>query len=270
MGGVFINYRSTDNPLGAAGIHDALVSRFGAGKVFRDCVSIKTGGHYPTVIWEALENSDALVAIIGPQWLTLTDVDTGERLIDRDHDWVRRELAWAFQRRIYVLPVLLLDTPDHATQPTVADLPDDIKRLAVTQAFPFSQRTFRADVDRLATRLVQFVPALTETNKTGSARLSSSAFAELVSALEAVPCVLNDDTRTLLISQLRPTISGAIRHYPQRRAHVMGILNTCMNYEQGIADLIAAMRNIEQSGSLPMQRFIEATARLLPEAMHRA
>lgn len=88
---MFINYRAVDNPLGAAGIHDALSARFGANKVFRDSVSLEAGAQYPAAVREALDSSDVLVAIIGPQWLTLRDA-TGTRLIDREHDWVRREL----------------------------------------------------------------------------------------------------------------------------------------------------------------------------------
>ena len=103
MGGVFINYRVVDNPLGAAAIHDALARRFGADKVFRDCVSLEAGTRYPTAIRDALFDADLVMSIIGPRWLELVDEQTGVRLIDRDHDWVRRELAWAFQRDIKVL-----------------------------------------------------------------------------------------------------------------------------------------------------------------------
>jgi hypothetical protein len=160
MGGVFINYRVVDNPLGAAGIHDARATRFGATKVFRDCVSMEAGVHYPAAIREALVSSDVLVSIIGPKWLTLVDRNTGTRLIDREEDWVRRELVWAHDRDIPIVPVLLTNTPTDATQPAAEELPPDLRWFAYLQAFRFSQRTFGSDVIRLSARLTTLAPTL--------------------------------------------------------------------------------------------------------------
>jgi hypothetical protein len=269
MGGVFINYRVVDNPLGAAGIHDALVGRFGADNVFRDCVSLQAGTDYPAAIGDALVKSDVLVSIIGPQWLTLTDEATGERLIDRAHDWVRRELVWAHEKNIQVVPVLLVDTPAHAVQPQADELPPDLRWLAYLQVFEFSQRRFGADLDRLAALLTALAPGLMGNGQVRRApdpqRLASSAFDELVEVLEEIPCILNDHTRMLLISRLRPAISGAIPHYSRRRAHVMAILTTCLNYEGGLANLVAAIESIEQADSIPYQRLLATRSRLLSE-----
>jgi hypothetical protein len=260
MGGVFVNYRVVDNPLGAAGIHDALASRFGKDKVFLDCVSLEAGTHYPAAIREALARSEVLVSIIGPQWLTLTDGTTGERLIDREHDWVRRELVWAHERDIGVVPVLLVDIPAPPVRLTASDLPSDIRWFAHVQAFEFSHRRFGADLDRLAARLTTLVPDL---NGNGhrtldSLELSPSEFDELVAVLEGIPCMLNDQMRMLVVSHLRPVISGAIPHYAQRRAHVMGILRTCLNYRGGLTDLVSAIASIEQADSIPYQRLLDA------------
>lgn len=269
MSGVFVNYRVVDNPLGAAGIHDALVKRFGKDKVFRDCVSLEAGTHYPTAIRDALASSEVLVSIVGPQWLTLTDGVTGERLIDREHDWVRRELVWAHEKDICVVPVLLMDTPARAVRPMPDELPADIRWFAYVQAFEFSQLRFGADLDRLATRLAALAPGLGENGRSRRAAdsrgLTPAEFDELVEALEVVPCVLNDQMRMLVISHLRPAISGAIPHYAQRRAHVMGILTTCLNYRDGLDDLVAAIASIEQTDSIPYQRLLETLGRLLPE-----
>ncbi len=265
MGGVFINYRAVDNPLGAAGIHDGLSTRFGRDNVFRDCVSLEAGQEYPTDIRAALAGSDVLVSIIGPQWLTLRD-PAGTRLIDRDHDWVRRELLMARERGIAVLPVLLRDTPQHAIHPTIDDLPADLSWFALLQNFQFSQVTYGTDLDRLATRLTALAPGLMTNGRTAPRPRRPTASAELVTALEAVPCMLNDDTRALLVSQLRPTISGAIRHYPQRRAHVMSIVQTCLNYEDGVAELVTAIANFEQEDSLPFQNLLAILDVELPES----
>jgi hypothetical protein len=48
MGGVFINYRYVDSPLGVAGIRQHLAGEFGPELIFRDCDSLAAGTHYPT------------------------------------------------------------------------------------------------------------------------------------------------------------------------------------------------------------------------------
>jgi hypothetical protein len=266
MGGVFINYRTVDNPIGAAGIHDALANRFGKDKVFRDCASLEAGAQYPAAIRDALNRSDVLVSIIGPQWLTLTDDMTGERLIDREHDWVRRELVWAHERDIRVIPVLLVDTPAHAVHPKASELPPDIRWFAYVQAFEFSHRRFGTDLERLAARLTVLAPTLTGNGQSGdsfdSRQVSPDEFNELVTVLEEIPCIANDYTRALLVSRLRPTISGAIPHYSQRRAHVIGILTTCLNYRDGMTNLVASIASIEQSDSIPYLRLLDTLDRL--------
>lgn len=163
MVGVFINYRTVDQPLGAAAIHDALARRFGADQVFRDCVSMQAGDHYPTALREALEGADVLIAVIGRRWLTVTDQSTGSRLIDRPMDWVRREIARAFERRIPVIPVLLRDAHGYIAPPAPDQLPPDVVQLALTQASEVSHSRFGEDVDRLVVRLVQLAPCLVGT-----------------------------------------------------------------------------------------------------------
>jgi hypothetical protein len=154
---VFINYRTVDQPVLAAAIHDNLARRFGPDRIFRDCVSMRAGADYPDEIRAALEAADVLVAVIGPGWLSAREGDV--RLIDRSDDWVRFEIGRALQRRIPVIPVLLKDTPAHAQPLEVRDLPEDIGGLATKQVLEFSHLRFGADMDRLADRLIELVPA---------------------------------------------------------------------------------------------------------------
>lgn len=275
MAGVFINYRKVDNPLGAAGIHEGLVQRFGADRVFRDCVSMGAGTYFPTALRAAVMDADVVVSIIGPRWFALRDEVTGVRLIDRDDDWVRQELALAIARGIHLVPVLLKDTPDNATLPRPGELPEDIRRLAMVQTFPVSQRRFGEDLDRLAAVLVELVPAI------GPARLpavrndatpaagpwSRDVFYEVVDVLELVPSMVNTQTRAMVVDQLRPDISSAIQYHPQRRVHVAAILRTCLDYGGGVAELVSLLRVMEQDASLPLQRLVGTLDRLLPGVM---
>jgi hypothetical protein len=159
MGGVFINYRAVDDPLGAAAIHAILAREFGEDQVFRDCVSMKPGEHYPSSLRAALERVDVLVAVIGPQWLTLTD-EHGRRRIDRDEDWVRLEIDRALQRRIHLIPVILKNTPHDARMPKPDELPESIRSLAYRQQLDLRQRRFFADVADLTDRIVELVPTM--------------------------------------------------------------------------------------------------------------
>jgi hypothetical protein len=249
MAGVFINYRAADNPYGPAGIHDGLVRLFGPAKVFRDCVSMGAGTVYPSAIRQALATAEVVIAVIGPKWLTATDETTGERLIDRSHDWVRRELSWAFDHGTHVVPVVLKDTPEDATLPPPAELPPDIRPLAYIQALAFSQRRFGADLDRLADTLHELVPTLGATpvrfhDRIEYAELSGSPFFEVVDALHRLPCMRDGDTRSLVVGRLPTEISFAIQGFSEPRAHIAEILRKCVEYDGGVPGLLSVIRDM--------------------------
>jgi hypothetical protein len=260
MGGVFINYRSVDNPLAAASIYEWLALKFGSHRVFRDCVSLDSGTHYPSSIRSALENAQVLLAVIGPQWLALRDPETRERLIDRPQDWVRREIATAFDREIVILPVLLKDTPENAYLPAPDDLPKEIRGLAMIQALEISQRRLGADLAHLARTLGRLHPALLSATPT-----AQDVFYALVAALEAVPCLHHEDTRNLVVSQLRPAIAGNVRYSPQRRIHAMNIIRTCLDYEGGLTELIATIIAFEGE-TVPLRQLVSIAGQLPSES----
>jgi TIR domain len=160
MAGVFINYRAVDQPLGASAIYAKLEEWFGADRVFLDCETIQPGEHYPTELRTAVREADALVAVIGPNWLTVTDPETRERRIHRERDWVRWEIATALELGIPVLPVLLKDTPEDAQMPAAAELPANIRPLSTRQFARISHLHLGADIDRLIGDLVRLAPAL--------------------------------------------------------------------------------------------------------------
>ena len=152
---VFINYRLVDAMYGADAVAALLAEYLGRQQVFLDHDSMAPGDDYPTAIRSALSRCDALVAIIGPRWLTAADND-GVRLLDRQRDWVRDEIAEALARRVRVVPILLRDVP----APTAADLPGSIKGLARIQARPVPFRELGARVSELVDDLVRTIPAL--------------------------------------------------------------------------------------------------------------
>ncbi|QKW34827.1 toll/interleukin-1 receptor domain-containing protein [Actinomadura sp. NAK00032] len=153
MADVFINYRTVDAAPYAAGAYEFLKERFGEDRVFRDAVSLRPGDHYPVEIRRELESAKILLVLIGPRWFA---ADGGERLIDREKDWVRREIRAALGAGIAVVPVLL----DGAARPAADDLPGDIAGLAHRQSVAVAHPRFGEDLRRLAGLIAEKVPDL--------------------------------------------------------------------------------------------------------------
>jgi hypothetical protein len=129
MPGIFISYRRSDTLPWAGRLFDGLTRSFGKSHVFMDINGgIPRGANFETVLAEALNGCQALVALIGPAWLTCTRTD-GTRRLDRPDDWVRHEISACLQRGIPVVPVLL----GGAGLPDEHALPDELRPLTKRQ-----------------------------------------------------------------------------------------------------------------------------------------
>jgi TIR domain len=153
MTGIFINYRSDDSGFAAALIDARLRTEFGDDRVFRDARSVGPATDFPPELERRLRESTVLLALIGPQWLSLT-ASGGSRRIDSPADYVRRELREAFRQNKHVLPVLL----DHARLPRAEELPADIAQLPDRQALHVRHRYDGSDLDRLVAELARHIP----------------------------------------------------------------------------------------------------------------
>src|SRR6476659_2567517 len=110
MGGIFISYRRTDSGPSAGRLRDTLCNHFGAEQVFRDINTIDPGERFPRIVAQRIDTCDALLAVIGPTWLTVTD-SSGRRRLDNPDDLVRHEIATALARSgLLVIPVLIDST----------------------------------------------------------------------------------------------------------------------------------------------------------------
>jgi TIR domain-containing protein len=88
MGGIFISYRRDDSGPYAGRLRDTLTHHFGAEQVFRDIDSVDPGERFPRLIEQEVGSCDALLALIGPEWLAITDA-AGRRRLDDPDDFVR-------------------------------------------------------------------------------------------------------------------------------------------------------------------------------------
>ena len=144
-GGVFISYRREDSAGFARAIYVRLSERLGREKVFFDVNDIVSGDDFVEVLSKRVGDCDALVAIIGRDWLNSVD-KSGRRRLDNAEDFVRIEIAAALTRGVRVIPVLVED----AAMPQASDLPDNLKTLARRQALEVDNKRFDFDVDQLA------------------------------------------------------------------------------------------------------------------------
>ena len=95
------------------------------------------------MIDRAVGSCDVLLALIGAQWLTITDVH-GRRL-DDPNDFVRLEIEAALMRDVRIIPILVAG----AMMPRADELPVGLAGLVRRQALELSPSRFDYDLSRL-------------------------------------------------------------------------------------------------------------------------
>jgi hypothetical protein len=159
FGKIFISYRRADARGEAGRLGDSLTAYFGDNRIFRDVGGIGGGQDFGEVILTNLQDADAVIVLIGNQWLNIND-ESGQRRLDDPEDWVMQEVAAALESSKLVLPVLV----EGAQMPRAEELPDRLKPLAMRNALSISDLSWEADVKRLAQILALDIPSATERN----------------------------------------------------------------------------------------------------------
>ena len=90
MPSIFISYRRDDSADVTGRIYENLVAKFGSESVFKDVHSIRAGDSVNMSIAQAVRQCEALLAVIGPSWLSLDS--EGQKRIDAVDDFVRLEI----------------------------------------------------------------------------------------------------------------------------------------------------------------------------------
>jgi tetratricopeptide (TPR) repeat protein len=145
---IFINYRREDSPGIAGRLHDRLGQSFGRKTLFMDVDHIPPGVDFVTHLNNQVAACDVFLAIIGPNWLNVTN-EKGERRLDATDDFVAIEIAAALARNIRVIPVLV----DGARMPKAGDLPKSLKPLVRRQAIDLRHTHFGRDADALIEKI---------------------------------------------------------------------------------------------------------------------
>jgi len=141
---IFISYRREDSAAYAGRLRDHLRQHFGKAEVFMDIDTIDLGQAFDAAIQEAVGACDILIAVIGPQWSTISD-ENGQRRLEHDGDFIRLEVATALERNIPVIPMLV----GGAKMPAAEDLPDNLKSLSVRNALSVTNERWDYDIGRL-------------------------------------------------------------------------------------------------------------------------
>src|SRR5450755_1717393 len=148
MPDVFISYRRDDTSGYAGRLYDQISAHFGADHVFMDVADIGPGSDFVEVIEQKVGACDALIALIGKNWLTLKDDQNRPRLGSAE-DFVSLEVLAALKRKVEVIPVLV----GGAKMPRQQDLPESLQPLSRHQALEISDTHFTRDTQDLIAAL---------------------------------------------------------------------------------------------------------------------
>jgi hypothetical protein len=125
-GKIFLSYRREDTAGFAQALFGRLEQSFPAESLFMDVAGgIGAGQDFVRVLEEQVGACDAMLVLIGPDWLTVAD-EAGRRRLENPEDFVRVEVGSALKFGKRVIPVLVQKTE----MPRADALPEPLKALA--------------------------------------------------------------------------------------------------------------------------------------------
>jgi tetratricopeptide (TPR) repeat protein len=140
---IFISYRTADNAEFVHRIRDWLMQRYGRDHVFMDFDNLPPLSRFEDYIKARILESDAVLVIIGPDWLRLLN----EKAADGDKDYVKIEVETALSLpNVIVAPVCIKNAP----MPNRRDLPESLRAMCdINAARLDSGRAFYDEIARL-------------------------------------------------------------------------------------------------------------------------
>ncbi len=183
-GRIFINYRRSQSLAEARHLETILKQDFGGRRVFIDVSGIEGFEEWLKALKQELEDSAAMVSVIGKDWEGAAD-DEGNRRLDNPEDFVRFEIEEALRRGIPVLPVLL----DGAAMPAKDRLPVAMHGMLRRQAMDFHVQHSPEDAAKICKQLRKIL----EETRNGWPRwaVAGISAASLVLGVAAGPYFLN-------------------------------------------------------------------------------
>jgi hypothetical protein len=145
---IFISYRRSDTAPAAGRVYDRLCRLLSEPNVFFDVSTVAGGEDFVAKITTAIQESDAVLVVIGKKWLQQAQ-DGTIRIWETD-DHVRAEVRVALQYAGMVLPVLV----DGAQMPAPEQLPEDIRAIATRNGLPLRHESFDDDAENIVTTVL--------------------------------------------------------------------------------------------------------------------
>src|SRR5215470_17971042 len=157
---ITISYRRGDSGIITGRIFDRLANHYGKNAVFRDIDNIPAGVDFREHIDKTLDQSDVVLAIVGPRWV---GSHSGRDRLSEPSDPVRVEVETVLQKRKPLIPVLVLN----AHMPTVEHLPTSLHDFAYRNAVTVdAERDFDVHMARLI-RAIDGIAKKTATDSRG-------------------------------------------------------------------------------------------------------
>jgi len=149
----------------------------------------------------------------------------------------------------------------------------DLRAKGETQQTPadFWYRDWKGSVGRLGEPIVVIPTSAASSSTTAmllSANARQDAVVSLLDLVEAIPSIRNPGSREVLLSNLRPEIFRAIPRVSgaNLRVEVINVLETCLNYANGIQDLLRRIRLMD--GESEQVRELETKVKQLGLSNH--
>jgi hypothetical protein len=153
---IFLNFRKADERLIRDRLYQALVQRFGADQVFKSGDTIRPGSDYAAVLRRQATECQIMLVLIGKGWAG-DGPGSEPRLLDREDDWVRTEIAISLRAGNTVVPILVGDA---VRLPSAETLPPDIAQLAKQQFRRIEESRVDSSIAELMTDLIDLQPSL--------------------------------------------------------------------------------------------------------------
>src|SRR5262245_26636397 len=135
-GKIFLSYRRDDTTWFAQALFGQLERSF-PGELFMDVRGIEPGRDFVRVLEQQVRACDAMLVLIGQNWLKLAD-SAGRRRLDSPGDFVRVEVESALRFGKRVIPVL----EPRTEMPRAEALPESLKDLARRNAIGLTHERF--------------------------------------------------------------------------------------------------------------------------------
>ena len=171
---ITISYRRDDSGVITGRIFDRLAAHFGREAVFRDIDNIPPGVDFRRHIDQVLDESDIILAIVGPKWV---GPRAGQSRLASAADPVRLEIETALRKDKPLIPVLVL----RAAMPRPEQLPETLNDFAYRNAV---QVDAGQDFDHHIGRLIRAMERILEIEAEEEA---TEGVAAAAAAIEAAP-----------------------------------------------------------------------------------